>query len=331
MKGNAVMSVQLEPGIKLSIHIPAEPTDEELTFIQQLGVDHVYAWVSEEQSTVAALTALRERVSSFGLTLFNVGCFELGKSPNIHLATPQRDQDIERFKRFIRNLGAAGIHTTTFTWEPDQVWSTEPGTVRGGAVARAVDMDVLSKQGLTHGRVYTHEEIWENYTYFIKEIIPVAEEVGVRLALHPNDPPVGSIAGIPCLINSFESYKRAFEIGDSDNLGMEFCTGCWLEGGDGFGDMLEAIRTFGEQGKIFIVHFRNVTAPLPHFVETFLDEGYFDMYRAMRALQEVSYDGTLILDHSPKFTPDAGKGASTAYAIGYMRALLERAREEIGN
>ena len=73
-----------------------------------------------------------------------------------------------------------------------------------------------------------------------------------------------------------------------------------------------------------------MTAPLPHFVETFVDEGYFDMYRAMRAFEEVGYDGTMILDHSPKFTPDAGKGASTAYAIGYMRALLERAREEMG-
>ena len=110
---------------------------------------------------------------------------------------------------------------------------------------------------------------------------------------------------------------------------MEFCTGCWLEGGDGFGDMLEAIRVFGEQGKIFIVHFRNVAAPLPHFVETFVDEGYFDMYRAMRAFETVGYNGTMILDHSPKFTPDAGKAASTAYAIGYMRALLERAQAEL--
>ena len=322
------MTVQLKPGIKLSIHIPAEPTDEELWFIRQLSVDHVYAWVSEEQSDPTSLINLRQKVNSFGLTLFNVGCYELGKSANIHLATPERDRDVERFKRFIRNLGAAGIHTTTFTWEPDQVWSTAPATARGGAVARAVDMDVLNDQPLTHGREYTVDEIWENYAYFIREIVPVAEEAGVRLALHPNDPPVDAIAGIPCLINSYESYKRAFEIGDSDNLGMEFCTGCWLEGGDGFGDMIEAIRYFGERGKIFIVHFRNVTAPLPHFVETFLDEGYFDMYRAMKAFQEVGYDGTLILDHSPRFTPEAGKGAATAYAIGYMRALYERAQEE---
>ena len=324
------MSIDLAPGIKLSIHIPANPTNDELTFIQQLGVSHAYAWVPEEASDPASLIALREKVASFGITLFNVGCYELGKSPNIHLATPERDTDIERFKLFVRNLGEAGIHTTTFTWEPDQVWSTEPSTVRGGASARAVDMNVLKKQPYTHGRAYSKDEIWDNFTHFMREIIPVAEEAGVRLALHPNDPPVEEIAGIPCLINSFESYKRAFEIGNSDYLGMEFCTGCWLEGGDNFGNMLEAIQYFGERGKIFIVHFRNITAPLPTFVETFVDEGYFEMYKAMKAFQKVGYDGTLILDHSPKFTPDAGKGAATAYAIGYMRALLERAIDEVG-
>ena len=245
-------------------------------------------------------------------------------------ALPDRDRDIERFKRFVRNLGRAGIHTTTFTWEPDQVWSTEREATRGGAGARAVDMSVLEKQGLTRGRAYTEAELWENYTYFIREILPVAEESGVRLALHPNDPPVPSIAGIPCLIRSFDGYKRAFEIGGSDHLGMEFCAGCWLEGGDGFGDMLEAIRYFGERGKIFIVHFRNVSAPLPHFVETFLDDGYMDMYRPMKAFQEIGYRGTMILDHSPQFVPGAGKGAATAYAMGYMKALLERAVAEVG-
>lgn len=322
------MPVQLNPGIKLSIYISSNPTDDELQFIHQLGVDHVYAWVPEELSDVASLIALRRQVNAFGLTLFNVGAMHLGKSPNIHLALPDRDKDIAVFQQFVRNLGEAGIHTTTFTWEPDQVWSTAPETTRGGASARAVDMAVLDRQPFTHGRAYSEEEIWDNYTYFIRKMMPVAEEAGVRLALHPNDPPVPSIAGIPCLIHSFDTYKRAFEIGESDHLGMEFCTGCWLEGGGNFGDMLAAIRYFGECNKIFIVHFRNVTAPLPHFVETFVDDGYMDMYQAMKAFQEVGYDGTLILDHSPEFVPSAGNGTPTAFAIGYMRALPERARDE---
>jgi mannonate dehydratase len=158
----------------------------------------------------------------------------------------------------------------------------------------------------------------------------VAEKANVRLALHPNDPPALSLGGIPCLIYSFESYKRAFALaGNSPYLGMEFCTGCWLEGGETFGNMLEAIRYFHQQGKIFIVHFRNVSASLPVFVETFVDDGYMDMYEAMKVFYDIDYDGTITLDHTPKLAGDPEHKASTAYAIGYMRALRERAEAEL--
>ena len=208
------------------------------------------------------------------------------------------------------------------------VWSSEPGETRG-AITRRVDLEEMKQRPLTHGREYTEAEIWENFTYFIKRILPVAEEADVRLALHPNDPPAPSLGGIPCLIHSFADYKRAFEIANSPYLGMEFCTGCWLEGGDDFGNMLEAIRYFHEQGKIFIVHFRNVSAPLPYFVEAFLDNGYMDMYQAMKIFCEIGYDGTMILDHTPQFASGYAQGGGTAYAIGYMRALIERAETEL--
>jgi mannonate dehydratase len=111
---------------------------------------------------------------------------------------------------------------------------------------------------------------------------------------------------------------------------MEFCVGCWLEGGEAFGNMLDAIRRFREEGRIFIVHFRNVSAPLPRFAETFLDNGYMDMYQVMRVFVETGYNGTITLDHTPVLADGYGRGAATAYAIGYMRALIERARAELG-
>ncbi len=175
---------------------------------------------------------------------------------------------------------------------------------------------------------FSSEEIWANFEYFMQHIIPVAEEAGVRLALHPNDPPAPVLGGIPSLIHTFEDYKRAFEIANSDCLGMEFCTGCWLEGGDGFGDLLGAVRYFAHRNKIFIVHYRNVSAPFPKFVETFLDNGYMDMYKIMKLLRDVNYQGTITLDHSPQFEPAMGSGAATAYAVGYMRAQVQRADAE---
>jgi len=308
--------------------INPDPSDDELLFARQLGMDCVYTWVQDHQRSYEYLAALRQKVEGYGLTLYNVGNISLGKNDKIHLALPGRDEAIAQFQTFVRDLGRAGIHTTTFTWEPDQVWSSEPGETRG-ARTRRVDLEEMRRRPFTHGREYTTDEIWANFDYFIRRMIPVAEEAGVRLALHPNDPPTDSLGGIPCLIHSFEDYERAFAIANSPNLGMEFCCGCWLEGGAQFGNMLEAIRYFHRQGRIFIVHFRNVSATLPYFVETFLDNGYMDMYRVMKVFVEIGYNGTMILDHSPRFAGDFAKGGGTAYAIGYMRALIERAEAEL--
>jgi len=322
---------QARSKIKLSMHIQPEPGEDELLFARQLGVECVYTWVQEDQCDYAFLAALREKVEAAGLTLYNVGSIPVAKSDKIHLALDGRDEVIGRFQEFVRNLGRADIHVTTFTWEPTQVWSSEPGESRG-ARARRVDLDEMVRRPFTHGRAYSREELWANFEYFMERIIPVAEEAGVRLALHPNDPPTAEpLGGIPCLIHNWESYERAFEIAGSPALGMEFCCGCWLEGGEAFGDILAAIRHFVAHDRILLVHFRNVTAPLPHFAETFLDNGYMDMYQVMRTFVESGYSNTMILDHTPRFAGRYADGAGTAYAIGYMRALMERAEVELGN
>ena len=316
--------------IRFSMSVRSDPSDQELLFARQLGIPCVYTWVRPEQCNYAYLAHLRERVESTGLTLYNVGNFDVGKSDQIHLALPGRDEKIGQFQEFVRNLGRAGIHVTTFTWEPDAVWSSDPGENRG-ARARRVDLAEMVQRPYTHGREYSREELWDNFEYFMARIIPVAEEAGVRLALHPNDPPTTeSLGGIPCLIHSWESYERAFEIADSPALGMEFCCGCWLEGGtEGFGDILAAIKHFVAEDRILLVHFRNITSPLPVFEETFLDNGYMDMYAVMRAFVEAGYGNTMTLDHTPRFV-EGYEAAGTAYAIGYMRALVERAEAELG-
>ena len=314
--------------IKLSAWINPWPCNDELLFLRQLGLAHCYTWLPDELTNLSYLSALVEKVSKAGLSLYNVGNLNLGKSARIHLGLPGRDDDIERFAQMLRDLSRAGIYTTTFTWEPDQVWSSAPSQSRL-AKARHVDLDDLKIQDFTHEREYGLDELWANFDYFMRAIIPVAEETGVRLSLHPNDPPTDALGGVQCLINSRERYQRAFAIADSPMLGMEFCTGCWLEGGIAFGDMLGSIQDFVEDQRIFIAHFRNVSAPQPVFTETFLDNGYYDMYQAMKAFVASGYDGTMILDHTPEFAGDFHLGAGTAYAIAYMRALIERAEDEL--
>ncbi len=320
--------------------VEPDPADDELRFARQLGVDCVYTWVKPEQRAYEYLARLRERVEQYGLRLYNVGNIAAAKNDKIHLALPGRDRAIADFQAFVRDLGRAGIGVTTFTWEPTQVWSSAPGETRG-AETRGVDLDEMRRRPFTHGRVYSEDELWDNFAYFMRQMLPVCAEAGVRLALHPNDPPSPyPLGGIPCLIHSFDTYRRAFAIADSiagsraaaggGRLGMEFCCGCWLEGGAGFGDIFTGIRTFTADDRILIVHFRNVSAPLPYFVETFLDNGYGDMYAIMKTFVEAGYRGTMILDHTPKFVGEYARGGGTAYAIGYMRALLERALDELG-
>ena len=314
--------------LKFSLPIASGATDEDLLFVRQLGVRYVYTWIAEEQISSQFIGELKKRVADAGLGLYNVGNMDVGKSYEIHLALKGRDRRIEQFQRLIEILGAVGIGVTTFTWEPDRVWSSGRTTTRQCDTRRA-DLEELRARPFTHGKRFSREELWENFSYLMRKILPVAERSNVKLALHPNDPPTDELGGIPCLINSQSAYSQAFEIGDSPNLGMEFCTGCWLEGGEDFGDIAEGLGHFLDLGKVLIVHFRNVSSPLPDFTETFLDNGYMDMYRIMKILVRKRYSGTVTPDHTPLFTNKAGKTSAWAYAIGYMRALYERAREEI--
>ena len=204
-----------------------------------------------------------------------------------------------------------------------------------GYTAREFDLDDFRTrvEKRQFDREYSADDIWASYKYFLRAVLPVAEEAGVKLALHPDDPPVAKMNGVAKLFTHYDGYRCAEEIaGNSPNWGLTFCVGTWSEGGGGMGkDVFEMIRDFGGRGKIFEVHFRNVTGPLPRFVETFPDDGYLDMYQVMKALRQVSFSGAAEPDHVPRLAGDSGlMRAGTAYCIAYMRALLRRANEEVG-
>jgi mannonate dehydratase len=321
----------IPPGIKIAVQLSSDPSDEDLQFVEQLGAKYVSIWVHADGATYENFMRLRAKVEAAELKVWNIGNLNVHNMEEVTLNLPGRDQKIEEYKTYLRNLGKAGIYYTTYAHMGNGIWSTQRETTRGGAPARAFDLAKADagywdarvfKGPLTHGRVYSQKEIWDNYTYFIKAVTPVAEEAGVRIGIHPDDPPVPELGGVPrCIFGNFEGYKQAFEIAGSPNIGMCLCCGTWLEGGKLMGkDVLETIRYFGSRGKIFKIHFRNVSAPLPHFVETFVDDGYMDMDKVMRALREVNFNGVMIPDHIPEMI--GGSRAGIAYSIAYMKALL---------
>ena len=329
--------IEIAPGLKVAAQMSPEPSEEEMAFVRQMGVEYAVTWVDSAKASPEYYRRRREHFARGGIQLYGLGNGSVHNVDAITLNLPNRDEKVAEYKAHIRNLGQADIPYTTYAHMANSVWSTPPEQTRGGSRARAFDMARLAEaagggftgEGLTHGREYSEEELWDNFASFAKEIAPVAEEAGVRIGIHPDDPPGVPLGGVPRpIFSSFDGYKRALEIADSPNVGMCLCIGCWLEGGEAMGrDVVETIRYFGGQGKIFKVHYRNVDKPLPHFVETFVDDGYFDMYQAMRTLAEVGYDGTLIPDHIPQMGDDGRLG--TAYTLAYMRALQKRAEEEI--
>src|SRR5215472_15300030 len=328
---------QNTPGVKLCAQAPAKPSDDELLFLKQIGAAYVSVGSTPDLRTADGFLAIKKRYADAGITVWNIGNTSVHNMPEVTLNLPGRDQKIDEYKQYLRNLGKAGIYYTTYAHMGNGIWSSGRTPVRG-ASAREFDMGSPNKVGvwdqarfhepLSHGREFTKEEIWENYTYFIRQVAPVAEEAGVRIGIHPDDPPVPILAGVPrCIFASFDGYRRAMEIANSPNVGVCLCCGTWLEGGREITgkDPAEMIRYFGAQ-KIWKIHFRNVTSPLPRFVETFMDNGYYDMYKIMKALRDVNFDGIVILDHSPNLV--GGSNAQTAYGFAYMRALLNRANAE---
>lgn len=324
----------LAPGIKISLQIPNTFTDDDLTFARQIGVDYVS--IPTNGGTYEVFSGFKTRVEAAGLKIANVGNSSVHNMSEVTLNLPGRDAKIEEYKQYLRNLAKAGIQYTTYAHMGNGIWSSERETTRGGASARAFRLETAKgnwagkvfEGPLTHGRKYTCEELFENYRTFIKAVVPVAEEVGVRIGIHPDDPPVPELGGVPrCIFGNYDGYVRALEIAASPNVGVCLCCGTWMEGGKATGkDVFDAIKGFAKMGKLWKIHFRNVTGPIPYFVETFVDNGYTDMKRLMRTLVDVDFRGILIADHVPQMIGDRRTG--WAYSIGYIRALYDVARQE---
>jgi mannonate dehydratase len=223
-------------------------------------------------------------------------------------------------------MGGAGIPILGYHWMPNQVWrSPKRAHLRGGALATQFNYEEHSCAPLTHGKVFDEPQMWENYEYYMKAVLPVAEKAGVTLALHPDDPPVQSLGGVARIFRDFSGFKRAIDTFDSPNHGLDFCMGCWSEMGSK--GVIKAVHYFASRDRIVYVHFRDVQGEVPCFNECFIDEGDVDTFEIVNALYENGFTGFLITDHVPAMIDDTPWGhRGRAYAIGYIRALIDVVR-----
>jgi len=295
----------------------------------------------DDRWTREGLEQLKAELAREGLELTAIENFDPAHWHDILLDGPRRAEQIAWIKRVVRDVGAAGIPIIGYNFSLAGVAGRVSGPfARGGAVS--VGMDGADDTPIPNGMVWNmvwdpqaspgslapidHEELWRRLDRFLDEVLPVAEEAGVRLALHPDDPPVPWLRGQPRLVYQPRMYRRLLERHPSPANALEFCLGSLAEMTEG--DVYEAAAHHASAGDIAYVHFRNVVGKAPHYRESFVDDGDIDMPRVVDILVENGYEGVMIPDHTPLMTGPAGWHAGMAFAMGYMRALLQRAHRD---
>ena len=310
--------------------------EQNLALLKTLGVDCVAIDLPDEQRADAAIDLstpdsasaffrkAKATVAAAGMELRTV--LATNGYDEIKRGVTGRDQKIAFLLNAVQAMGTAGIPILAYNFKllNSKLLRSAPTQGRGNSTYISFDYDAyLKKPAAPIHPPISEGQMCDNISYFLKAVIPIAEKSGVRLALHPDDPPMPHglppLAGGAHIASSFEQYHRIFDIVPSRSNGMLFCQGCVTEM-QGV-DVYDAIRHMGALDKIVMVHFRNVRGEFPQFEETFVDNGDVDMYRAMQAYRDIGFKGPFSLDHSPMF-PGA-QIANQAFVIGYLRALIQ--------
>lgn len=286
--------------------------------------------------TVAELTALRHQIEAAGLHLEAVENLDPAHWHDVLLDGPRRAEHIENVKTILRRMGEAGIPILGYNFSLAGVCGRVRGPfARGGAISVGMDgpVDTPIPNGEVWNMVYdpsapagflptvSHAELWNRLQRFLEEVLPVAEKAGVRMAAHPDDPPMPFMRSQPRLVYQPTMYRRLLQISSSRSNALELCLGTLAEMTDG--GIYEAVDEYSRQSRIAYIHFRNVAGKVPHYHETFIDDGDTDMLRILSILHRNHFDGILIPDHSPQMTCPAPWHAGMAHTLGFLSAAIQ--------
>ena len=300
------------------------PTDANLRLGAQVGVTDIVGRYPGPR--LDELDRVRDRVRAHGLEL---GVIE-GYLPMERIVTghPARDQDVAEIGRLLAWMGRSGVSVLCYNFMPtlDMTRTDFHVPDRGGALVNAFD-GAACPPAAPEGP--DDDQLWENLAYFLRQIVPVAEEHGVRLAMHPDDPPMPAYRGKSFIMYRPTSFERLIELVDSPSNAVCVCQGCFSEMG---ADVPRVIRDLGS--RVAYAHFRDVNGVVPNFREAFHDAGQTDMYEAVRAYRDIGFAGPMRPDHVPRLEGEQGDASGYTmlgrlFAVGYMKGLMEGVAAEI--
>lgn len=304
------------------------------TTLQQIGVTRAVSTLDRRPSpsgdlpwSLASLGTIQRRYEEAGMEL--VGIEDSPPLDCARLGLPGHDAEIEAFCEMVRAMGQLGIPMLCYNWMAVVPWlrTSTMGRGRGGALVTGFSREAIDELPPTHAGTVPTERVWAALEHFLERVVPVAEAAGVRLALHPDDPPIASVRGIARIMINVEAFQRVIDHVDSPSNSITLCQGNFTLMTD---DLPNVICHFGKQGRIAFGHFRDVRGTADHFVETFHDEGQTDMLACLRAWHEFDFDGVLRPDHVPTLAGDSNddpaySNIARLHALGYMAGLREAA------
>jgi mannonate dehydratase len=327
------------PIMKLA-EIFAPPVDRLWHLVKQCGADHVVGsfggnWDKERAAdekpwSYKPLERLKKAYEDFG---FELAVIEARPpTDKIKLGLPGRDEQIEAICDLLRNMGQLHIPVWCYEWMPVFNWLRTSTDLRGrgGALVPGFELAKLKDDPPARQAPVSEEQLWTNLKYFLERVVPVAEKANVKLAMHPDDPPLSPVRGLGRIMRSVENYQRLLDLVPSEVNGITLCQGNFTLMTD---DLPAVIRHFGKQKKIFFVHFRDVRGTPEKYEETFHDNGQTDMVACMRAYRDIGFDGVCRPDHVPTMEGDSNDrpGYSTIgrlFALGYIRGLVQSVYSE---
>jgi len=306
--------------------------NERLKLAKQVGLKYAIAGVAgplskvRREEYVDVLTKIKSDFAAQGLTIAGVESHPV-PAEKIKLGEAGRDEEIENYKAAIVALKRVGIPMICYNFMAGLGWyrTNVKKEARGGALTSEFDNADALKLGLTRWGEISEEKMWSNIEYFLKAVIPVADQVGMQMAAHPDDPPLSPLRGIGRILISAKNYERVMDMVKSPMNGVTFCQANFVAMGE---DIYSLGRKWCQRKKVFFVHFRDIEGDAKHLTETFHDNGPTDMARMLKIYAENGFKGPMRPDHAPTMEGEVNSRPGYAmtgkiFAFGYMKGVMD--------